>query len=112
MNITSLITKGYIYQDLFSEDSHARNGEFNILHLDRHGGFRAHKFSAFTESLGQVILHLWDGLDFQFHQSLMSLNSEIFSHNLQQWPHTKNLIKKSSNDLKIPKTQTMAIDCL
>jgi len=35
MNITSLIAKGYVYQDLFSEDGYARNGEFNILHLDR-----------------------------------------------------------------------------
>jgi len=72
MNITSLIAKEYVYQDLFSEDGYARNGGFNILYLDRHGGFiGAHKFSAFTESLGQVILHLWDGLNFKFYQSLM-----------------------------------------
>ena len=38
MNLTSLIAKGYVYHDHFAEDGHARNGEFNILHLDRHGG--------------------------------------------------------------------------
>jgi len=39
MNLTSLTANRYVYQDLFAEDSFARDGEFNILHLDRHGGF-------------------------------------------------------------------------
>lgn len=45
MNLTSLTANRYIYQDLFAEDGFVRDGEFNILHLDRHGGFiGAHKF--------------------------------------------------------------------
>ena len=45
MNFTSLIAKGDVYQDHFAEDGYAINGEFNILHLDRHGGFiGAYKF--------------------------------------------------------------------
>lgn len=39
INLTSLIAKQYVYQDHFAEDGYARNGEFDILHLDRHGGF-------------------------------------------------------------------------
>jgi hypothetical protein len=47
MNLTSLIANRYIYQNLFAEDGYARDGGFNVLRLDRHGGqIGAHKFSA------------------------------------------------------------------
>jgi hypothetical protein len=80
MNLAPLIAKGYVYQDHFAEDGYGRHGEFNTLHLDRHGGFigaynffveLGDKFSAFTESLRQVILQSWDGLNLKFYQSLM-----------------------------------------
>ena len=45
MNLTSLTANRYVCQDLFAEEMVVRDGEFNILHLDRHGGFiGAHKF--------------------------------------------------------------------
>ena len=65
MNLTSLTANRCVYQDLFAEDD---------------GGFiGAHKFwlswvttfLVFRESLGQVILHLLDGLNFKFYQSLI-----------------------------------------
>ena len=68
MNPTSLIANRYIYQDLFAEDGYMRDGEFNILHLDRHGGFigdtqifveLGYKFSAFTESLYYIAFMGW-----------------------------------------------------
>jgi hypothetical protein len=63
MNLTSLIANRYVYQDLFTEDGYVRDGEFNILHLDRwfYWGTQifvelGYQISALTEFL--VVLHL------------------------------------------------------
>ena len=49
INLTSLVANRYVYQDLFAEDGYAKDGGFNVLRLDRHGGLiGAH--NSFVES--------------------------------------------------------------
>jgi len=69
MNSTSLITNRYTYQDFFGEDGYVRDGGFNILHLDRHGGFTGTLTFLLSWVVNflhsqnlYVILHLWYGL--------------------------------------------------